>query len=238
MFVTRAQVRITLAHFRGPRAGRSRQSPGAGYKHPAVHAVAGRSGVNIPGVKSQDGSTASGYNAASRVASRDSRASRYDVPGSHDTTRSPGVRPYDAPITPTHSEGGRVLTATQPVHTTTPGPLSATGPGLVDLFCVFRLPPVFLNRNLTLPVKRHRGEPGHTRDTRAHQEVARTTVPVPVPTRFRPSRSRAGVSLGLDGCEVCLCVPCARVRPRVPCVSRVCPGSPRCLFTGTYCARL
>jgi hypothetical protein len=23
------------------------------------------------------------------------------------------------------------------------------------------------------------------------------------------------------------------VRPRVPCVSRVCPGSPRCLFTGT-----
>ena len=46
------------------------------------------------------------------------------------------------------------------------------------------------------------------------------------------SRGRAGVSLGLDGCEVCLCVPCARVRPRVPCVSRVCPGSPRCLFTG------
>ena len=26
--------------------------------------------------------------------------------------------------------------------------------------------------------------------------------------------------------------PCARVRPCVPCVSRVCPGSPRCLFTG------
>ena len=51
--------------------------------------------------------------------------------------------------------------------------------------------------------------------------------------RFRLSRGRAGVSLGLDGCEVCLCVPCARVRPRVPCVSRVCPGSPRCHFTGT-----
>ena len=36
-------------------------------------------------------------------------------------------------------------------------------------------------------------------------------------------------------CEVRLCVPCARVRPCVPCVpcvSRVCPGSPRCLFTG------
>ena len=68
--------------------------------------------------------------------------------------------------------------------------------------------------------------------------------------RFRPSRgrvvagrwwvpgrpvggARAGVSLGLDGCEVRLCDPCARVRPCVPCVSRVCPGSPRCLFTGT-----
>ena len=31
---------------------------------------------------------------------------------------------------------------------------------------------------------------------------------------------------GLDGsCEVRLCDPCALVRPRVPCVSRVCPGS-------------
>ena len=29
--------------------------------------------------------------------------------------------------------------------------------------------------------------------------------------RFRPSRGRAGVSLGLDGCEVRLCDPCARV---------------------------
>ena len=37
--------------------------------------------------------------------------------------------------------------------------------------------------------------------------------------RFRPSRGRrAGVSLGLDGCEVRLCDPCARVRPCVPCV--------------------
>ena len=32
--------------------------------------------------------------------------------------------------------------------------------------------------------------------------------------------------VGLDGCEVRLCDPCARV-------SRVCPGSPRSLFTGT-----
>ena len=29
--------------------------------------------------------------------------------------------------------------------------------------------------------------------------------------RFRPSRGRAGVSLGLDGCEVRLCDPCVRV---------------------------
>jgi hypothetical protein len=29
------------------------------------------------------------------------------------------------------------------------------------------------------------------------------------------------------------CDPCALVRLRVPCVSCVCPGSPRCLFTGT-----
>ena len=40
--------------------------------------------------------------------------------------------------------------------------------------------------------------------------------------RFRPSRGRAGVSLGLDGCEVCLCDPCARMRPCVPCVSVPC----------------
>ena len=39
--------------------------------------------------------------------------------------------------------------------------------------------------------------------------------------RFRPSRGRAGVSLGLDGCEVDrLCDPCARMCARV---SRVCP---------------
>ena len=56
--------------------------------------------------------------------------------------------------------------------------------------------------------------------------------------RFRPSRGRAGVSLGLDVCEVRLCDPCARVRPCIPCVSRV-PAppyvflpTPLCLFTG------
>ena len=37
--------------------------------------------------------------------------------------------------------------------------------------------------------------------------------------RFRPSRGRAGVSLGLDGCEVRLCDPCVRV---CACVSREC----------------
>ena len=45
-----------------------------------------------------------------------------------------------------------------------------------------------------------------------------------------------GGLLGLDGCEVRMCDPCD------PCarVSRVCPGSPQCLFTdaGTVDARL
>ena len=75
------------------------------------------------------------------------------------------------------------------------------------------------------------------------------TVPAPPPMsfyrfcrllsrpRFRPSRLRRVVvrSLCLDGCEVRLCDPCARVRPCGPCVpvSRVSPGSPRCLFPGT-----
>ena len=38
----------------------------------------------------------------------------------------------------------------------------------------------------------------------------------------------AGVLVGLDGCEVLLCHPCAQVRPCVPCLSRL----PRCLVTG------
>ena len=49
-------------------------------------------------------------------------------------------------------------------------------------------------------------------------------------THPKLSRGRgAGVLVGLDGREVRLCDPCARVSR----VSRVCPGSPRCLFTGT-----
>ena len=43
-------------------------------------------------------------------------------------------------------------------------------------------------------------------------------------------RCRAGVLVGLDGCEVRLCDPCARVRPCVPCVSRL---PPVCHFTVT-----
>ena len=48
--------------------------------------------------------------------------------------------------------------------------------------------------------------------------------------RFRPSRGRAGVSLGLDGCEVRLCDPCARVRPCVPCVPVCVPAPPGIFF--------
>ena len=88
-----------------------------------------------------------------------------------------------------------------------------------------------------VPVKRHRGEPGHTRDTHAHTRThgshRRTTQYstgvflrlLSPAAEFRPSRGRAGFSLGLDGCEVRLCDPCARVRPCVPCVSRLPPVS-------------
>jgi hypothetical protein len=52
-------------------------------------------------------------------------------------------------------------------------------------------------------------------------------------TVFRSSRCRAGCVLrGLDGCEVRLCDPCARVRPVVsrvcPVLHAVCPGCPLC----------
>ena len=49
--------------------------------------------------------------------------------------------------------------------------------------------------------------------------------------RFRSSRCRAGcVLVGLDGCEVRLCDPCARVRPCVPCVCPVCVPAPPGVF--------
>ena len=50
-----------------------------------------------------------------------------------------------------------------------------------------------------------------------------------VPYRYisGPSRCRAGVLVGLDGCEVRLCYPCARALCGFPHVSwRVCSGSP------------
>ena len=55
--------------------------------------------------------------------------------------------------------------------------------------------------------------------------------PVPERSAVEPAadsvdaRGRAGVLVGLDGCEVRLCLPCARVRPSVPCVSRLPPVS-------------
>ena len=47
----------------------------------------------------------------------------------------------------------------------------------------------------------------------------------------RCGRGRAGVLVGLDGREVRLCDPCVRVRPCVPCVSRLSPMS----VTGHIC---
>ena len=49
---------------------------------------------------------------------------------------------------------------------------------------------VFEIANLTVPVKRHRGEPGHTRDTRAHGSHRRTSQPskpTNPPSNPRPS---------------------------------------------------
>ena len=54
----------------------------------------------------------------------------------------------------------------------------------------------------------------------------------------RCGRGRAGVLVGLDGHEVRLCDPCDHRVSVCARVSRVCPGSPRCLFTGsglTHC---
>ena len=84
-------------------------------------------------------------------------------------------------------------------------------------------------------VKRHRGEPGHTRTgkkTPVDTGGAGTVVPVNMLSRprFRSSRGRA-VGVWKDGCEVRLCDPCARVRPCVPCVSRVlCVPAPPGVF--------
>ena len=60
---------------------------------------------------------------------------------------------------------------------------------------------------------------GHTRKPDpTHNELKHTT------TRKTDPNS---VGVCFDGCEVRRCDPCALVRPRVPCVSRVCPVSVR-----------
>ena len=74
----------------------------------------------------------------------------------------------------------------------------------------------------TVLVHKHRGKPGHT-----------ASVPVSVAVLCL-SRLSPGV---FEPVPVRLCDPCARVRPYVPCVSRVCPGSPRCLCTGRTAGR-
>ena len=53
--------------------------------------------------------------------------------------------------------------------------------------------------------------------------------------RFRPSRGRAGVCRWVWMVVRFVCVIRVPVCARVSCVPRVCPGSPRCLFTGTVC---
>ena len=60
----------------------------------------------------------------------------------------------------------------------------------------------------------------------ARVSVPRTTVPAVARAAVPVASLLSRGWVGLDGCEVRLCDPCARV-------SRVCPGSPRSLFTGT-----
>ena len=67
---------------------------------------------------------------------------------------------------------------------------------------------------------------GHTRGDTG---IYRSTLMKNSCSRY--STGNETLFVGLDGCEVRLCGPCAFVRPRVPCVSCVCPGSPRCIFT-------
>ena len=65
-----------------------------------------------------------------------------------------------------------------------------------------------------LPEKQNRYVPPATAVARA--------VPV---ASLEPAATDGRGLVGLDGCEVCLCDPCARVRPCVPCVSRLPPVS-------------
>ena len=60
----------------------------------------------------------------------------------------------------------------------------------------------------------------------AVRAVAATAVARAVPVAsLEPAATDGRGLVGLDGCEVCLCDPCARVRPCVPCVSRLPPVS-------------
>jgi len=67
--------------------------------------------------------------------------------------------------------------------------------------------------------------PTQPRDDRIRGRPGGAGTPRPLALHVPVKRHRTG--MGLDGCEVRLCGPCAFVRPRGPCV----PGSPRCLFT-------
>ena len=66
---------------------------------------------------------------------------------------------------------------------------------------------------------------GGSRGTHGSQTDAPVRHPGPTGTGTVRSCARAGVLVGLDGCEVRLCDPCACVRPCVPCVSRLPPVS-------------
>ena len=92
------------------------------------------------------------------------------------------------------------------------------------------------SRSSHLPVKRHRGEPGHTRDTRdtrAHTDHTDKPHNHPNPPthgrRSRPAQGRPMAPTGIR-IEVRLCDPCARVRPCVPCVCAPCVPAPPVSF--------
>ena len=70
---------------------------------------------------------------------------------------------------------------------------------------------------------------------RPHRHPAGRTLPF---APFREAQIRCKLAKAPTGSQTCMSrlppVSFYRVRPCVPCVSRVCPGSPRCLFTVTH----
>ena len=109
---------------------------------------------------------------ASRLATRVRRVTTFPV----HTTRP--AAPVYAPITPTHSEGGRALTATQPTasrpHATTRSTVCvslATGPGLV--LCVPAPPGVFESEPYITGKKTPGGAGTHTGHTGAPRSTVR-----------------------------------------------------------------